>query len=374
MNIARTALSKVPVLVPVYRHYYIPASPNLTGNPVFFVCQKYVSYCGNDLEDFFESENFFTNDDHKLPSDFTNLLPRTENCANRVSQTQRTFRLDKQSLTCAREETSQIEEGKQIEYVELQGDRKCKEYSKYLEDWGRKLDAMAVRRNVVSAYNGETERLVRSIDVFKAQQASRYCDPSLGSNIVDPVNPAGLINNKHSEKGVRRIEFWSDLAESLENTRVDCKDDHDLFSCMKVDVDLNQQAWAVKQLTGQEEYRSKQPPPTNAWLDRYLDGIATMLRTGGWKEADIAEMITTVANSAYQNASDLDRHAIWEGLVLYMKLVLDALRKAGWSSGEVADAVDADLSFVDQLKRRRPSSKLPPHVLASQNPQACDMI
>ncbi|KAG0459056.1 hypothetical protein HPP92_022184 [Vanilla planifolia] len=50
---ARLLLARAPKLVPVYRHYYIAASPNLAGNPLFFVRGSDVRCCGYDLADFF---------------------------------------------------------------------------------------------------------------------------------------------------------------------------------------------------------------------------------------------------------------------------------------------------------------------------------
>eukprot|EP00250_Pteridium_aquilinum_P018423 c24083_g2_i1 orf=614-2707(-) len=56
--IARTAFKMAPVLVPIYSYCYIPCFPDLSGNPIFFVFEKDVFYCGYDLADFFEREIF----------------------------------------------------------------------------------------------------------------------------------------------------------------------------------------------------------------------------------------------------------------------------------------------------------------------------
>ncbi|PKA58145.1 hypothetical protein AXF42_Ash019849 [Apostasia shenzhenica] len=56
---ARSLLDQAPKLVPVYRHFYVAAVPNLAGNPVFFVRGSEVRCCGLDLPDFFNREDIF---------------------------------------------------------------------------------------------------------------------------------------------------------------------------------------------------------------------------------------------------------------------------------------------------------------------------
>nr|XP_010936305.1 uncharacterized protein LOC105055962 [Elaeis guineensis] len=53
---ARGILERAPALVPIYRHFYIPSVPNLTGNPVFYVRGCDVRCAGFDLADFFQRE------------------------------------------------------------------------------------------------------------------------------------------------------------------------------------------------------------------------------------------------------------------------------------------------------------------------------
>lgn len=57
---AKNALSAAPPLVPVYRSYYIPAAPNLAGNPVLYVRGADVRCAGLDLADFFGRQDFGT--------------------------------------------------------------------------------------------------------------------------------------------------------------------------------------------------------------------------------------------------------------------------------------------------------------------------
>ncbi|KAF5791729.1 hypothetical protein HanRHA438_Chr09g0409781 [Helianthus annuus] len=56
MKIARNALKRAPLLVPVFNHCYIPCNPSLAGNPVFYVDENQIFCCGFDLSDFFDRE------------------------------------------------------------------------------------------------------------------------------------------------------------------------------------------------------------------------------------------------------------------------------------------------------------------------------
>ncbi|CAK9224942.1 unnamed protein product, partial [Sphagnum troendelagicum] len=58
VQIASAALRAAPILIPMCGHCYIPCSPNQAGNPIFFVYQKEVVYCGYDVADFFDRELF----------------------------------------------------------------------------------------------------------------------------------------------------------------------------------------------------------------------------------------------------------------------------------------------------------------------------
>ncbi|CAN5626078.1 hypothetical protein BH10ACT8_BH10ACT8_12960 [soil metagenome] len=56
LQAAREQLELLPVLVPLYSHRYLPASPAPENSPVFSVHQTDVIYYGVDLLDYFERE------------------------------------------------------------------------------------------------------------------------------------------------------------------------------------------------------------------------------------------------------------------------------------------------------------------------------
>ncbi|KAF7828579.1 uncharacterized protein G2W53_019743 [Senna tora] len=61
LDTARRFLRDVPILVPIYRHCYIASSPNLAGNPVFYVDHEGdVRVLSYDLSGFFREAEFLS--------------------------------------------------------------------------------------------------------------------------------------------------------------------------------------------------------------------------------------------------------------------------------------------------------------------------
>ncbi|XP_068638728.1 uncharacterized protein [Aristolochia californica] len=56
---ARSQLKKIPLLIPLFNHCYIPSNPCIAGNPIFYVDETQIFCCGLDLADFFERESLF---------------------------------------------------------------------------------------------------------------------------------------------------------------------------------------------------------------------------------------------------------------------------------------------------------------------------
>lgn len=55
-EIVRAALERVPKLIPLYGHRYIPQDPHESGNPILSVYQSDIIYYGADLLDYFSNE------------------------------------------------------------------------------------------------------------------------------------------------------------------------------------------------------------------------------------------------------------------------------------------------------------------------------
>jgi hypothetical protein len=58
-RVARSAIRRAPVLVPLFDRCYLPCRPCLAGNPAFFVTDDRVLCCGLDLLHFFSRESSF---------------------------------------------------------------------------------------------------------------------------------------------------------------------------------------------------------------------------------------------------------------------------------------------------------------------------
>ncbi|KAI3747825.1 hypothetical protein L6452_10502 [Arctium lappa] len=58
VEVAKRFLKNSPVLIPVYRNYYIPSIPCLAGNPVFYVNGLDVKLWCNDVVGFFQETEF----------------------------------------------------------------------------------------------------------------------------------------------------------------------------------------------------------------------------------------------------------------------------------------------------------------------------
>ncbi|GAB4846982.1 hypothetical protein Ancab_025993 [Ancistrocladus abbreviatus] len=56
LRVARVAIKRAPLLIPIFSHCYIPCNPSLAGNPIFYVDENRIFCCGLELSDFFERE------------------------------------------------------------------------------------------------------------------------------------------------------------------------------------------------------------------------------------------------------------------------------------------------------------------------------
>lgn len=344
VHIARSALRKAPILVPVYRNCYIPASPNLAGNPVFFVCRKEVSYCGHDLASFFDS--------FSLDSEFPTVSRPARACNGRTAgdwimpEKWQSFRLEKQITSARFERVDEIEHADMAR--EAPPEVKCEENCRQLEGWGRNLDFLAKKSTVETAPR-------RSFEMSNSRiKALRCVDQSMDrSNDHHPdASHRRVISAKAPSQGMpsRRIEFWSELARNRQEANEGLTSRDHLFSCTTVDRAIE------KDFERQEKH-----VPAPYWLERYLDQMAMVLRNAGWREADVAEMFGVISPPLDEPTLRVNSLSIMEGLVLYVNLLSDILRRAGWSAQDVAESFDVDLSF-GELKRRAPA--IPPHIAA----------
>ncbi|XP_027078693.1 uncharacterized protein [Coffea arabica] len=63
VNLGKGFMRNAPFLVPVYRHFYVPSTPCMAGNPVFYVHGGNVQLWSFDIAGFFQQAEFTTNED-----------------------------------------------------------------------------------------------------------------------------------------------------------------------------------------------------------------------------------------------------------------------------------------------------------------------
>ncbi|KAL5063965.1 hypothetical protein RYX36_025702 [Vicia faba] len=243
LRVARNALKKAPLLIPIFNHCYIPCNPSLAGNPVFYVDENRIFCCGIDLSDFFQRES-----------------------PNR---------------------SSEVLSG----HVILKKQRSVTEKS-------------------VSEVCSEVNFTRRSLDA--------------------------------GGRTPRWVEFWSDAA-----------------------VDRRRRSSStLSRVDSPERFFDIGKFEVPKWVENYVEEIGSVLRKGGWSEPDITEMVEASGSGFFDgDMVMLDNQAVLDALLLKVDRFSDSLRKSGWSSEEVSEALGFD--FRPEKKERKPVKKLPPEVVHS---------
>ncbi|KAJ8764541.1 hypothetical protein K2173_006281 [Erythroxylum novogranatense] len=242
LRVARNALKRAPLLIPIFNHCYIPCQPSLAGNPIFFVDENRIFCCGLDLSDFFDRESLFRSSESDLLS------------------------LQKQ----------------------------------------------------------------RSVSEKFAGSSSNFSRRSLDTGMVTGARTP------------RWVEFWSDAA-----------------------VDRRRRNSAASSSSGSSspERFIDMPPRSEVpkWVDEYIGQIGSVLREGGWGESEISEMVEVSASGFFEGEMVLlDHQAALDALLLKADRFSDILRKSGWSSEEVSDALGFDFR---REKERKAVKKLSPELV-----------
>ncbi|POO02805.1 SMI1/KNR4-like domain containing protein [Trema orientale] len=238
LRVARNALKRAPLLIPIFNHCYIPCNPSLAGNPIFFVDENRIFCCGLDLSDFFERESLF----------------RSSESDPRVLKKQRSV----------------------------------------------------------------SEKSAGSSSNF----SRRSLDTGFGSGARTP----------------RWVEFWSDAA-----------------------VDRRRRNSSSSSSSSPERFFDMPRSEIPKWVDEYVEQIGSVLRHGGWSESDVSEIMEVSASGFFEGEMILvDNQAVLDALLLKADRFSDSLRKAGWSSEEVSDALGFDFR---PEKEKKPVKKLSPELV-----------
>ncbi|KAG7560312.1 hypothetical protein ISN45_Aa05g018530 [Arabidopsis thaliana x Arabidopsis arenosa] len=246
LRVARNALKRAPLMIPIFDHCYIPCNPSLAGNPVFYIDETRIFCCGSDLSDFFERESVFRGSD-----------------------------------TCPVVLTKQ--------------------------------------RSVSEKSAGSS-----------SSSSSNFSRMSLDSGRV------------HGSSTPRWVEFWSDAA-------VDRRRRNSASSM------------SSSHSSSPERYLDLPRSETPKWVDDYVNRIGSVLRGGGWSESDVDDIVHVSASGFFEGEMViLDNQAVLDALLLKAGRFSESLRKAGWSSEEVSDALGFDFR---PEKEKKPVKKLSPELV-----------
>uniref|UniRef100_A0A1J3HE84 Knr4/Smi1-like domain-containing protein n=1 Tax=Noccaea caerulescens TaxID=107243 RepID=A0A1J3HE84_NOCCA len=246
LRVARNALKRAPLMIPIFDHCFIPCSPSLAGNPVFYIDETRIFCCGSDLSDFFERESVFRGSD-----------------------------------TCP---------------------------------------AILTKQRSVSEKSAGSS----------SSSSSNFSRMSLDSGRV------------HGSGTPRWVEFWSDAA-------VDRRRRNSASSM------------SSSHSSSPERYVDFPRSETPKWVDEYVNRIGSILRGGGWSETDVEDIVHVSASGFFEGEMViLDNQAVLDALLLKAGRFSESLRKAGWSSEEVSDALGFDFR---PEKERKPAKQLSPEVV-----------
>ncbi|KAE8693319.1 putative zeaxanthin epoxidase [Hibiscus syriacus] len=232
LRVARNALKRAPLLIPIFNHCYIPCNPSLAGNPIFFIDETQIFCCGFDISNFFDMEYLFQS-----------------------------------SLSDP--------------------------------EWLKK------QRSVSEKSAGSSTNVSRRTSM-----------------------DAGFLTGTRAP---RWVEFWSEAA---------------------VDRRRRNSSSNISTETYFDIPKTKIPK----WVEDYMEQIGSVLREGGWSESDIAEVVHVSASGFFEEEMVLlDNQAVLDALLLKVDRFSDSLRKAGWSSEEVSNALTFDYR---PDKEKKPPKKL----------------
>lgn len=291
LHIARKELSAAPTLIPIYTHCYIPSSPSLAGNPVFFVYQNDFYYAGYDVSDFFQREAF-------VPQE------------NLDSQTPR-------STCCIRDliDTAHMEPCKGITVA--------------------------------------SPRAIAMSDLFEGNSQRRDSSPlkSTYSQFLHqkPVAAATKVLTRFTiqapswaAKTARRIDFWSDLVENKNDMNVAAASANGIFSSdLKLEIDLTAKSARCKRVRWEDLGATELKYSSRKWVTSYLKDLQSRLRNGGWKEEDICDVINN-SMTACSSSLQLARQNYVENLATRFDVLSGSLRKGGWSPKDIVECFHHD--------------------------------
>ncbi|XP_062199387.1 uncharacterized protein LOC133901866 [Phragmites australis] len=174
------------------------------------------------------------------------------------------------------------------------------------------------------------------------------------SPLASPLSGASTSYTRRSLDAVcggqapRWIEFWSDAASDRRRR----------------DSSSSEASTASSPSSSSSGCPSPPRRSTPRWVDNYLDELGSVLRNGGWRDREVDEMVEVTASGLFDGdeAPAPDTEAFLDALVLKTDRCSDSLRRAGWSSEDVSDALGLD--FRRGKQPPRPTVRIPPEIAA----------
>jgi hypothetical protein len=369
VDIAAAALRASPMLIPIFGHCYIPCSPNLVGNPIFFVYQKVVLYCGYDLADFFDRELFLLVHTCMTPLEVVGnsllLLQRPS------SDGEQSFHSTDDLDSLHRSSVGSSATDSSSEASSSSG-ASSKGGAGGGETWGRSLDFLAKQSDgLLENLKSRTKR--RGTDRLKDESAASQQQQQLSlgdagsfarncclqeDSEEEPLPSQALMNMSllmrvPSGPSPRHIEFWSDIAnkQKVSMAAVAAQEDGLLFSPCNVDDDVTTRPPPPRLHLNRELHPSNtkeedQPQlvpnyssSSSKWLTGYLEEMSLVLRQGGWREDDICDMMEAQALPSTTWNQQIDAQAVLLTLAKEVELLSISLKKAGWSVPDVSESL-----------------------------------
>ncbi|CAK9856458.1 unnamed protein product [Sphagnum jensenii] len=364
VDIAAAALRASPMLIPIFGHCYIPCSPNLVGNPIFFVYQKVVLYCGYDLADFFDRELFLLVHTCMTPLEVVGgsllLLQRPSSDGGQsFYSTDDLDSLHRSSVgSSATDSSSEASSSSGASSEGAAGGG---------ETWGRSLDFLAKQSDgLLENLKSRTKRRgtgrLKDESAAASQQHQQLSLGDAGSfarscclqeeSEEEPLPSQALMNMSllmrvPSGPSPRHIEFWSDIAnkQKVSMAAVAAQEDGLLFSPCNADDDVTTRPppprlHLNRELHSSDTKEEDQPQlvpnyssssSSSKWLTCYLEEMSLVLRQGGWREDDICDMMEAQALPSTTWNQQIDAQAMLLTLAKEVELLSTSLKKAGWS-------------------------------------------
>ncbi|KAK6128684.1 hypothetical protein DH2020_037572 [Rehmannia glutinosa] len=172
------------------------------------------------------------------------------------------------------------------------------------------------------------------------------CNPCLAGNPVFYVDENRVfccgrsLDSISGGRTPRWVEFWSDAA--VDRRRRNSNSSSSSASSPDRYFDMP---------------RSEMPK----WVDDYVRRIGSVLSESGWAESDVSEIVHVSASGFFDGEMVmLDNQSVMDALLLKTDRFSDTLRKGGWSSEEVSEALGFDFR---PEKEKKPVKKLSPELV-----------